>query len=64
LFTQLQYHKFIITITDCLREIFVSQQVTINESWGQDEEIVDTIFASDIRAEWVPWKHQTHQVKA
>jgi hypothetical protein len=62
--SQLLYHKFIITITDCLREIFVSLQVTINESLAQDEEIIHTIFASDIRAEWVPWKHQTHQVQA
>jgi hypothetical protein len=36
----------------------------LNESLAQDEEIVHTIFASDIRAEWVPWKHQTHQVQA
>jgi hypothetical protein len=46
------------------REIFVSLQVTINESLAQDEKIVDTTFASDIKAEWVPWKHQTHQVQA
>jgi hypothetical protein len=61
--SQLLYHKFIITITNCLREIFVSLQVTINESLAQDEEIVHTIFTSDIRAEWVPWKHKTHQVQ-
>jgi hypothetical protein len=34
------------------------------ESLAQDEEIVHTIFASDITAEGVPWKHQTYQVQA